>query len=393
MIRRRLSLFSLCTFLMAASAIGQQTPRVIDLKASDGTLLKASYFAAAKPGPGVLLLHQCNRQRKVWDELAGQLAGAGINVLTFDLRGFGESGGTPFDKLTPQENAQVQAEKWPADIDVAFQYLGTQPGVKGDVIGVGGASCGVNNSIQTARRHPNQVKSLVLLSGGTDTAGRRFLRDQSQLPELFAVADDDEFRPTVEVMPWLYSVASNPGKKYVHYAKGGHGADMFAVHPELRGVIVDWFVTTLIKTPGQAPVDKNGERAPQSAEILNEIDRQGGAEKAAAKLAEARRSDPKAVIFSEALVNLLGYEHMQAGDTKYAVEIMKLNATAFPDSPNVYDSLSDAYLADGQKDLARQNAKKALELLASDTRDSQAQRDAIRDSAQAKLKQLGDTQP
>ncbi len=395
MTRPRLILLSLCTLLIAASASGQQSPaaRVIDLKAADGTPLKASYFAAAKPGPGVLLLHQCNRQRKVWDELAEQLAAAGINVLTFDLRGFGESGGTPFDKLTPQENARIQAEKWPGDIDVAFQYLVTQPGVKQDVIGVGGASCGVNNSIQTARRHPNEVKSLVLLSGGTDTAGRRFLRDQSQLPELFAFADDDEFRPTVEVMPWLYSVASNPGKKYMHYAKGGHGADMFAVHPELRGVIVDWYVTTLIKTPGHAPVDKSGERAPQSAELLNEIDRPGGAEKAAAKLAEARRSDPKAVVFSEALVNLLGYEHMQAGDTKYAVEIMKLNVSAYADSPNAYDSLSDAYLADGQKDLARQNAKKALELLANDTKDSQAQRDAIRDSAQAKLKQLGGTQP
>lgn len=395
MTRPRLILLSLCTLLIAASASGQQSPaaRVIDLKAADGTPLKASYFAAAKPGPGVLLLHQCNRQRKVWDELAEQLAAAGINVLTFDLRGFGESGGAPFDKLTPQENARIQAEKWPGDIDVAFQYLVTQPGVKQDVIGVGGASCGVNNSIQTARRHPNEVKSLVLLSGGTDTAGRRFLRDQSQLPELFAFADDDEFRPTVEVMPWLYSVASNPGKKYMHYAKGGHGADMFAVHPELRGVIVDWYVTTLIKTPGHAPVDKSGERAPQSAELLNEIDRPGGAEKAAAKLAEARRSDPKAVVFSEALVNLLGYEHMQAGDTKYAVEIMKLNVSAYADSPNAYDSLSDAYLADGQKDLARQNAKKALELLANDTKDSQAQRDAIRDSAQAKLKQLGGTQP
>lgn len=395
MTRPRLILLSLCTLLIAASASGQQSPaaRVIDLKAADGTPLKASYFAAAKPGPGVLLLHQCNRQRKVWDELAEQLAAAGINVLTFDLRGFGESGGTPFDKLTPQENARIQAEKWPGDIDVAFQYLVTQPGVKQDVIGVGGASCGVNNSIQTARRHPNEVKSLVLLSGGTDTAGRRFLRDQSQLPELFAFADDDEFRPTVEVMPWLYSVASNPGKKYMHYAKGGHGADMFAVHPELRGVIVDWYVTTLIKTPGHAPVDKSGERAPQSAELLNEIDRPGGAEKAAAKLAEARRSDPKAVVFSEALVNLLGYEHMQAGDTKYAVEIMKLNVSAYADSPNAYDSLSDAYLADGQKDLARQNAKKTLELLANDTKDSQAQRDAIRDSAQAKLKQLGGTQP
>jgi Flp pilus assembly protein TadD len=53
---------------------------------------------------------------------------------------------------------------------------------------------------------------------------------------------------------------------------------------------------------------------------------------------------------------------LQVGDNKGAVELMKLNVTAYPNSPNVYDSLSDAYLADGQKDSARQNAKKALEL-------------------------------
>ena len=68
--------------------IQQSLPvRVVDLKASDGTLLKASYFAAAKPGPGVLLLHQVNRTRKAWDDLAGQLAAAGINTLTLDMRG------------------------------------------------------------------------------------------------------------------------------------------------------------------------------------------------------------------------------------------------------------------------------------------------------------------
>jgi predicted alpha/beta hydrolase len=83
---------------------------VVDLTAPDGVKLKATFFASAKPGPGVLLLHQCNRQRKVWDELAQQMANAGINVLTVDLRGFGESGGTPVDKLDPQE-AQAQGQK------------------------------------------------------------------------------------------------------------------------------------------------------------------------------------------------------------------------------------------------------------------------------------------
>ncbi len=186
----------------------------------------------------MLLLHQCNRQRTVWDELAGQLAAAGIGVLTLDLRGFGESGGTPNDKLTAEEQAQVP-EKNREDIDTAFQYpVSRISSVERDVIGVGGASCGVDNSIQTARRHPEQVKSLVLLSGRTDLAGRQFLR-QSQVPELFAVADDDEFPPIVPSMEWMFSIASSPSKKFVHYATGGHGADLFKYHPEFRGIIVN----------------------------------------------------------------------------------------------------------------------------------------------------------
>ena len=390
MIRPSFVVSGMASILLALSCAAQQSPaaRVIDLTAPDGVKLKATFFASAKPGPGVLLLHQCNRQRKVWDELAQQLAKAGINVLTLDLRGFGESGGTAADKLTAQE-AQAQGRKWPGDIDVAFAYLSSQPGVKRDVIGVGGASCGVDNSIQTARRHPKEVKSLVLLSGGTDIAGRQFLREANLLPIFAAVADDDEFRPTVEIMPWLFSLSSNPGKQFVHYATGGHGADIFRVHPELRGKIVDWYVTTLIKTPGHAPALSLAWSAPASAEMLNLLEQPGGTAKVAQKLQDARRSDPKAVLFDEATVNILGYEHFQAGDAKGALEILKLNATAFPESPNVYDSLSDVYIAAGEKDLARQNAKKALELLPADTKDPEQLRNAIRDSAEQKLKQLG----
>src|SRR5579864_4210512 len=91
--------FSLTAFLgaiIAATVVSAQqppAPQVVDLTASDGVHLKATYFAAAQPGPGILLLHQCNRQRKVWDDLARQLAAAGIHVLTLDYRGYGESGG------------------------------------------------------------------------------------------------------------------------------------------------------------------------------------------------------------------------------------------------------------------------------------------------------------
>src|SRR6266516_2351181 len=110
-----------------------RTPRVVDLKSPDGTILKASYFAAAKPGPGVLLFHQSNRTRKSWDDVAAKLAAAGINTLTVDMPGHGETGG-----------------KWRADLDTAFQFLVSQPGVTRDVIGVGGAGVlGVENSVET----------------------------------------------------------------------------------------------------------------------------------------------------------------------------------------------------------------------------------------------------
>jgi dienelactone hydrolase len=392
MASRRITVRFLTGLLFAFSIVAptRLVQRVVALSAADGTELKASYFAAAKPGPGVLLLHQCNRQRKVWDGLAQQLAAAGINVLTLDYRGFGESGGVPFDKLLPDQMAQIQAEKWPSDFDIAFQYLVSQPGVTRDMIGVGGASCGVNNSIQTARRHP-EVRSLVLLSGNTDLNGRNFLRNSERVPVLFSVADDDEIPPTVIAIEWLYSLTSNPGKEFVHYKTGGHGADMFAVHPELPGIIVDWYVTTLVKTPGHAPAPKDAPAVSPEVQILDQIDRPGGATKVEQQLEEKRKQDPKANLFPEDIVNFMGYEHIQTGDTKGAIEIMKLNVAAYPNSPNVYDSLSDAYLADGQKDLARQNAKRALELLPSDTTDNEQRRNGIKTSAERKLKQLGGT--
>ncbi len=387
-----LRLFALLALACAVAGPAAAGARVVDLKASDGTKLSATYFDAGKPGPGVLLLHQCNRDRNVWNSLAMKLTAAGINVLTVDNRGFGQSGGEPHEKLTMQQEGQIEREKWPGDFDVAIGYLMSQPGVTRDTIGVGGASCGVNNSVQTARRHP-EVKSLVLLSGPTNLQGRQFLRSSTQLPVFFAVADDDEFAGTVQTVEWLYSLTSNPGKKFVHYAKGGHGADMFPVHPELQGLIVDWYVTTLIKTPGRAPVAvaKDAPVIPQEVRDLDRIEQPGGPAKVIKALEDARHADRKIALSPEGMVNYMGYEHLQSGDVKGAIEIFKVNVAEYPNSANVYDSLSDGYFADGQKDLARQNAKRALELLTSDTTDNEQMRDGIRDSAEGKLKKLGDT--
>jgi len=393
----------------AAQASQPSAGHVVDLKMSDGVMLKATYFAAARPGPAILLFHQSNRTRKSWDDVAAQLAAAGIHTLTLDMRGFGDSGGTPDDKLTDAERAKVRTMR-PGDLDTAFRYLASQPGVKRDVIGVGGAGViGVERAVEVARQHSVEVKSLALLSGETPQEGLQFLRHASQLPGLFVADDNDEYAPTVEAMELLYITSSNPGKKFVHYsaaqeapwlwyepfdvgkvpATGGHGTDMFKPHPELPGIIVDWFVTTLIKTPGHAPADTVA-----SAAIIDQIRTPGGVAQVTQQLMEARQKDPQAQLWPEVTVSIIGQDHLRAGEPKLALDVFKLNLLAYPESADANDDLADAYQADGQYDLARQLAEKALALLgahtspASSWSDTEPRRGEIRRDAQNVLKKV-----
>jgi len=382
--------------LVAVACVAQQAPapRIVTLSAPDGTILKGTYFASPRPGPGVILLHQCDQQRKLWDPLGESLAAAGINVLTIDYRGFGESGGARFDKLPDQEQNKVIEQTWPGDIDAAFQYVLAQTGVDRRTIGAGGASCGVSNSIKLAQRHP-EVKALLLLSGPPGREGRRFVQASKDLPIFTAAADDDKYGPQNLQMQWLYSVSRNPCSRFERYPNGGHGAEMFAVHKEFPGIISQWFVACLMHKPASIPRTNGVALEPEVLRALDLIDRpgDGGVAQIAKALAKARERDPKTTLFPEFIVNLLGYEHLQIADTKGAVEILKLNAAAYPGSPNAYDSLADAYLADGQKDLALQNAKKAVDLLANDTADTEQRRTAIRDNAGLKIKQLTSPHP
>ena len=379
---RLLVLFSfLCGYCAGQSAA---PPKVADLTTNDGTKLKATYFAAGNPGPGVLLLHQCNGQRRGWDPLAAALAMHGINVLTVDYRGFGDSSGPRYDSMKPDEQNKIQAEVWPGDIDKAYEYLLAQTGVQRDKIAAGGASCGVLNATELARRHP-EVKALMLLSGPTNRQGRMLL-DKGNTPLFTAAADDDVFGNQVATMQWYFSVSPNPASRFEHYATGGHGAEMFALHPELPRMIAQWF-RAVLKGSGDLPAT-NGEKLPaQQIKMMELMDQPGGAAKAMKVLTEARQRNPNAVILPEFLTNLLGYEHMLAGDAKNAVEIMKLNVAAYPNSPNAYDSLGDAYIADGQKEQGIASAKKCLALLESDTVDNEQRKKAIRENAELKLTQ------
>lgn len=66
--------------------------------------------------------------------------------------------------------------------------------------------------------------------------------------------------------------------------------------------------------------------------------------------------------FKEEQLNMLGYKLLTEKKIKDAIEILKLNVESFPASFNVYDSLGEGYMADGNNELAIYNYKKSLEL-------------------------------
>ena len=166
---------------------------------------------------------------------------------------------------------------------------------------------------------------------------------------------------------------------------------MFQVHPELPGIIVEWFVTTLIKTPGHAPTDGLA-----SASLLNQLQIPGGAVQVKQQLVEARKKDPQAQLWPEVAADIIGEDYQRDGDAKTALEVFKLLEIAYPQSADVQNDLADAYLANGQKDMAREHAQRVLSLLdshaapASSWSDTEERRGEIRKAAEQTLKKASE---
>jgi len=108
----------------------------------------------------------------------------------------------------------------------------------------------------------------------------------------------------------------------------------------------------------KAGFDKRG----SIAETLSSTIASNGVDQAVRQYHDLKATQFAAYDFSESELNNLGYQLLRAKKLKEAIRILQLNIEAYPKSSNVYDSLGEAYMDDGNKPLAIVNYQKSLDL-------------------------------
>ena len=177
-------------------------------------------------------------------------------------------------------------------------------------MGAAGASCGVNQAVQLARRHP-EVRTVVLLSGGLTANGREFIRDSAWLPIFGAASQGDG--GAVETMRFAMGWSRNPTNTFVEYQAAGHGTDMFAVEKELQPQVLTWLETYLRDAPATRPTEATSGGPTIVEQFWTTLNQPGGVERARQLYDEAKSRDKSVVLFPEPETNLLGYALLQDG--------------------------------------------------------------------------------
>ena len=116
----------------------------------------------------------------------------------------------------------------------------------------------------------------------------------------------------------------------------------------------------LILTEGGASM--SFARMTDDQKIPYELLSSGDIDEAIGRYREIRKDAARHPSIDERRINGIGYELMGAGKLREAIAILALNVEFYPSSSNVYDSLGEAYLKSGERELAIESYATSLEL-------------------------------
>lgn len=227
--------------------------KTIQMEGKDGFKIYGDYTAAQNKtsndySKGVLMLHQCNADRSMYQGLAQSLAVKGISSMSLDFRGYGDSivdGNTIAEIRKKATSRQDYSDRMKQagigmhrvdDVEIAYKYLIEKLGKNADVSLIG-ASCGGAQAINLAEKH--QVSSFVFFSSGMNKEYIKKFNKLSNIPALIIAAQEDEY--TYKSSKQIFEAAKSNQSRLLLFKGSGHGRPLFKQDPNLENTMVNWF--------------------------------------------------------------------------------------------------------------------------------------------------------
>lgn len=219
-------------------------PRV-EFVTTDGVTLVGNYQRASGSTITAVMVPMIGSPRESWYDLADVLAKKGMGVLTFDLRGQGESTQSTSGTVNYRTFRDAPDGEWgriPGDIGAAVSYLVGQ-GVAPNSILLFGASVGANAVVLYAADGP-ALAGCVLLSPGEDYRGLKPLERIGALrcPVLLTYEFNDKY--ATQSGERMKEVAEKAGVRLALYTQYGvfHGTAMLKA--PVLAAITTWLENT-----------------------------------------------------------------------------------------------------------------------------------------------------
>jgi CubicO group peptidase (beta-lactamase class C family)/predicted transcriptional regulator YdeE len=183
----------------------------------------------------------------------------------------------------------------------------------------------------------SQKMTQQMLTPGMDQIGLGFFLDKDNPGQFGHNGDDEGFQA-------LLTMNADTGKGLAIMVDSANGISM-----------ANWMVRRVVaeyRWNYKMPPEDIGDRLFLIAKLK-------GTGAALGEFSELKKQDHA---IGEFTLNALGYYLLFSGMDSDAVQVFQKNVEEYPKSSNVYDSLGEAYMKVGQKDLAIQNYEKSLQL-------------------------------
>ncbi|MGS2740170.1 alpha/beta hydrolase-fold protein [Sinomicrobium sp. M5D2P17] len=214
--------------------------------------------------------------------------------------------------------------------------------------------------LYTKLASPDLFNSTILMSPAIDIDGgntkiiddfRLFLKTYKNLSDNFFISIGNENTQAVDAMVSQLAMFAPESVDwdFKKYEEENHFSVTYkSMYDALKFIYKDWFI------------DNYGTITMSYEEIQQHFDK-------------LSKEFGYTMIPEEDFMNNFGYRQLRSNNIDEAIKIFKQNVENYPDSWNVYDSMGEAYMKKGERQLAIENYEKSVDLNA----DNQAGRKAL----------------